>query len=195
MAEQGSFQAVDKGAGEMFGYSLDVDDIQVVVGAMHSSGRCRTTWDFESGDLIGWTKTGSAFDMQPTFGDNSRYRNVYGGFGDKLSHGNFQSADIKGRYYIGTYEQRPGNGRNDYKNPHPSYSAGTIGGDNLEGTLTSDPFVILGDEVKFRIGGGCNHLTVYVELLVDGVPSMRETGSCRERMEDKTFAVSLFKCV
>jgi hypothetical protein len=28
------------------------------------------TWNFETGDLSGWTKTGTAFDYQPTYGDN-----------------------------------------------------------------------------------------------------------------------------
>ena len=41
--------------------------------------------------------------------------------------------------------------------PNPSYTAGSTQGDTLEGTLTSDPFVVLGDEISFLIGGGCNH--------------------------------------
>jgi len=43
------------------------------------------------------------------------------------------------------------------------------------------------------LGAGCNHLTVYVELLIDGVPSMRETGSCNERMRKVTWNVAVFK--
>ncbi len=32
------------------------------------------TWDFETGDLRGWTKTGNAFEFQPTYGDNPTAR-------------------------------------------------------------------------------------------------------------------------
>lgn len=32
------------------------------------------TWDFETGDLDGWNRTGSAFDYQPTYGDNPTAR-------------------------------------------------------------------------------------------------------------------------
>jgi hypothetical protein len=41
-------------------------------------------------------------------------------------------------------------------------------GDRPQGTLTSDVFTILGDEMSFMIGGGCDLKTVYVELLVEG---------------------------
>ena len=40
-----------------------------------------------------------------------------------------------------------------------------------------------GDVISFLIGGGCDHLTEYVELLVDGFVTMRATGRCNERME------------
>ena len=33
-----------------------------------------TTWDFETGDLRGWTATGDAFAFQPTLGDNPTAR-------------------------------------------------------------------------------------------------------------------------
>jgi hypothetical protein len=32
------------------------------------------SWDFESSDLRGWTKTGDAFTTQPTYGDNPTAR-------------------------------------------------------------------------------------------------------------------------
>ena len=192
MSEISSFQADDKKHGERFGYSLDIDGDQAVVGAMYSSASARTTWDFESGDLMGWTATGTAFANQPTFGDNSKYRNVYGGFGDKLSHGESQQSGMKGRYYIGTFELRPGAGRDDYQNPSSSHSAGSVQGDSLEGTLTSDPFVIMGNEISFMVGGGCNHLKEYVELLVDGMPTLRATGDCNEQMEEVKWNVDEF---
>ena len=190
MAEWSKFQAGDKKSGDRFGYSVALDGNQALVGAMFSSSKCRSTFDFETGDLVGWTKTGTAFDFQPTYGDNSRFRNVYGGIGDKLSHGAPQQSGIKGRYYIGTYEKRPGRGRDNYKNPSSAYRAGNSQGDEPEGTLTSDSFVILGDEVSFLIGGGCNHLVVYLELLVDGMSVYRATGRCHEKMERVTWDVS-----
>ncbi|GMI03622.1 hypothetical protein TrRE_jg8633 [Triparma retinervis] len=189
MSEFGRFQAEDKKSGDRFGYSVAIDGNQAVVGAMFSAGKCRATFDFETGDMVGWTKTGTAFDFQPTYGDNSKYRNVYGGFGDKLTHGASQSSGIEGRYYIGTFEKRPGSGRDNYLNPDPTYSAGSSQGDAMEGTLTSDSFIILGDTIDFLIGGGCNHLTVYMELLIDGMSVMRSTGKCAEKMEPVTWEV------
>ena len=35
---------------------------------------------------------------------------------------------------------------------------------------------------SFLIGGGCNERAVYVELLVDGDPTLRATGACSETM-------------
>ncbi|GMH95725.1 hypothetical protein TrST_g6431 [Triparma strigata] len=187
-----NFQAGDKKSGDRFGYSLAIDGNQAVIGAMFSSGKCRTTFDFETGDLVGWVATGDAFNHQPTYGDNSKYRNVYGGFGDKLSVGRGESAALKGRYYIGTYENRPGNGRNDYQNPFSSSNAGEYKGDVPMGTLTSDVFVILGDKISFLVGGGCNHLKVYIELLIDGMSVARSTGKCSEKMEVDEWDVGAY---
>ena len=50
------------------------------------------------------------------------------------------------------------------------------------GTLTSQPFMILGNFISFLIGGGCDPLTEYVELLVDGYLVARSTGKCAETM-------------
>jgi len=189
MSEFGNFQAKDKKSGDRFGYSLALDGNQAVIGAMFSAGKCRATFDFETGDLVGWTKTGSAFDFQPTYGDNSRYRSVYGGYGDKLTHGASQQSGLLGRYYIGTFEKRPGSGRDNYMNPDPAYTAGSSQGDAVEGTLTSDSFIVLGETIDFLVGGGCNHLTVYIELLIDGMGVMRSTGKCAEKMERETWNV------
>jgi hypothetical protein len=47
------------------------------------------TWDFETGDLRGWSKTGDAFNSQPTYGDNptARHRG--------------QPSQHQGNYWIG----------------------------------------------------------------------------------------------
>jgi hypothetical protein len=160
---------------------------------VHSSALTRTTWDFESGSLKGWVATGNAFDFQTTFGDNSRQRWVYEGFGNPEynTKGQPQSCALKGRYYIGTFERRPG-WQVNYIEPHPLFPPGDSVGDEPTGTLTSDPFIILGSTISFLIGGGCDHQTVYVELIVDGFPSMRATGLCSEKMQRHEWDVSDF---
>jgi hypothetical protein len=47
------------------------------------------------GDLSGWTATGSAFDDQPTKGDNPRARNA-------------EVSNMAGTYWIGTFEAYDG---------------------------------------------------------------------------------------
>ena len=42
------------------------------------------------------------------------------------------------------------------------------------------------------IGGGCNYQSVYVELLIDGIPALRTTGKCNEQMEQEHFDVRDF---
>jgi len=57
-----------------------------------------TTWNFETGDLRGWSITGTAFIFQPISGDNSANRG--------------SPADPEGNCYVGTYE-RPGSIQGD----------------------------------------------------------------------------------
>ena len=102
-----------------------------------------------------------------------------------------ESTGLRGRFYIGTYEKRPG-AYNDYTAPDPDYREGNYVGDDPTGTLTSDGFLILGDSIQFLIGGGCDHLVVFVELLIDGFPSMRATGRCSERMKEIQWNVGEF---
>ena len=102
-------------------------------------------FDFERGNLYGWTKSGTAFNYQPTYGDNSRARRS-------------QPAKQQGRWWIGTYEKRP----------NPRVRAGTIQGDRPTGTLTSTRFKIIGPYINFLIGGGCNIHYTRVELVIDG---------------------------
>ncbi len=119
------------------------------------------TWDFETGDLRGWTATGDAFNHQPTFGDNptARHRG--------------QPSNHQGNYWIGGYEKRP----------TPSHTPGDIQGDGPQGTLTSQPFVIFSPTISFLIGGGCDINNERVELLIDGIPVLKETGKCNETMK------------
>jgi len=187
-------QGDDVTSGDCFGCAIDMDDDQVIVGAPFSSAKSRTTWDFETGNRIGWFATGNAFDFQPTYGDNCRRRMVYKGFGrdESFTSGEPQTSHVQGRYYIGTYEKRPGN-TTDYVHPDDNYFEGNIQGDTPTGTLTSDPFIIQGDSMSLLIGGGCNYLSEYVELLVDGFATMRATGQCKESMDLVHWDISVYK--
>lgn len=74
----------------------------------------------------GWTKTGTAFDFQPTYGDNPVYRAPASSPQSLHQAGHGQSTGLKGRYFVGTYEKRPGNGSDSYTEPHPAYPAGSL---------------------------------------------------------------------
>ncbi len=101
------------------------------------------TLDFEEGNLRGWTKTGTAFDSQPTLENNAASRG-------------WVDIGIQGRYWIGTYERYQGlNGQN----------RGDVQGDRPVGTLTSAPFTIPSGTLSFLIGGGSTSET-FVELVI-----------------------------
>ena len=134
------------------------------------------TTDFEAGYLRGWTKTGTAFDHQPTLGDNATAR----GRGP---------ANQQGDWWIGSYEHYQG---------YPGESPGTVQWDGPIGTLTSPPFLITGEEISFLIGGG-NHPpgdrggACTVTLEVDGVMQAYATGSNSEIMTRQAWNVSSLK--
>ena len=100
-------------------------------------------FDFEDGIIDNWVKTGTAFNKQPTYGDNS---------GARKSH----LANQQGDWWIGTYENRPSK----------TAPAGRIQGDVPQGTLTSPFFTITGKYISFQIGGGCDINTVRAELII-----------------------------
>lgn len=104
------------------------------------------TLDFETGDLRGWTKTGNAFDFQPTLNDNPTARNR----GQPSKH--------QGRYWIGTYERYQG---------RQGQKPGDVQDDGPTGILTSAPFSIPKGTLSFLVGGGSGADT-RVELLVAG---------------------------
>ncbi|KAF4323062.1 hypothetical protein JM18_002877 [Phytophthora kernoviae] len=183
--------APDGNPGDQFGFSVAISGEQTIVGAASSSALTSTTWDFETGDLTGWLTTGTAFDQQPTYGDNSYARiNTYRPYQYPGAAPPGQSAHHEGRYWVGTFEARTGAGKattaaqraaqmcafaNDelcrapnYKLPSASAPAGTTQGDGPQGTLISLPFTIEGLWMSFRVGGGCDVRVVYVELLIDG---------------------------
>ncbi|KAL7469376.1 hypothetical protein ACHAXS_009639, partial [Conticribra weissflogii] len=192
--QEAEIQPRDTTSGDFLGSSLALDGTQAVIGSMHSSAKTRSTWDFETGDLSGWLQTGDAFRYQPTYGDNSKHRAVYEGYGNEASKssGEPQSSRLVGRYYVGTFEKRPSS-LESYQRPDNRFPWGNFQGDEPIGTLTSDPFIILGNKISFLVGGGCNALSVYVELLVDGFPTLRATGQCTERMHKVSWDVKIFK--
>ena len=126
-----------------------------------------TVFDFENG-LSGWTFTGTAFNNQPTYGDNLTARN------------RGQPSNHTGDWWIGGYENRPS----------PWHPAGGVQGDGPTGSLTSPSFVIGGNSFKFLIGGGCNMGLVRAELVVEGNVVLQETGDCHESMTEKVWDVS-----
>ena len=100
-------------------------------------------FDFEYG-IRDWEKTGTAFNNQPTYGDNPTARN------------RGQPANQQGDWWIGGAEDRPSK----------SATAGRLQGDAPQGTLTSPYFKITGGQIAFLIGGGCNMNVVRAELIV-----------------------------
>ena len=130
--------------------------------------QCGTLFDFENG-LSGWTFTDTAFNNQPTYGDNPTARNR-------------EPSNHKGDWWIGGYENRTS----------PSHPAGKTQGDVPKGSMTSPRFVIAGNLLKFLIGGGCNKQLLRAELIVEGDVVLKETGDCHETMTEKSWDVSGF---
>lgn len=146
---------------------LFLEDHLLTNGIDSCSGQCGM--DFEKG-IDHWTKTGTAFNNQPTYGDNPRNRNR-------------ESSLHQGNWWIGGFENRPS----------ASLPGGQVQGDGPQGTLTSPAFSITGNELSFLVGGGCDINVVRVELLVEGSVVRKETGKCFESMTRKYWSVSEFK--
>ncbi|CAH3194307.1 unnamed protein product [Porites evermanni] len=125
-------------------------------------------FDFETGNLDGWTLTGTAFNNQPTYGDNPTARN------------RGQPANQQGDWWIGGSEDRP----------CPKVTGGYVIGDGPQGTLTSPPFVIISSgSINFLIGGGCSIDVVRAELIVNDQVVRRATGKCTETMSRESWDV------
>ena len=86
------------------------------------------------------------FNNQPTFGDNPTARNR-------------EPSKHQGDWWIGGAENRPSK----------EAQAGATQEDGLIGTLTSPRFRIIGRNISFLIGGGCDLPVIRAELLVDNV--------------------------
>ena len=137
---------------------------------------CYTIFDFEDHDLSNWTLSGTAFNNQPTYGDNpsERLRRT-------------EPANHRGDWWIGTYENRP----------NSSHPAGEIQDDKPQGSMTSPSFLIDTNFLTFLIGAGCQNFETRAELIVDGgliFKTKAEKGSthCIETMYEKNWNVSRF---
>ena len=131
------------------------------------------TWDFETGDLRGWTPSGAAFAFQPTRGDNPRSRQ--------------SASNHEGEYWIGSYERYQG---------RRGETVGTIQGDRPQGTLDSQAFEIPPGPLSFLIGGGSEFAT-RVELVViseiDGENRvLHATGNGSDTMQRVTWDLTPF---
>ena len=144
---------------------LEVQDSGIKFNPKYTSNQTRgrmyqnITLDFELGNTNGWTKTGTAFNHQPTYGDNTGKRR-----GQPSKH--------IGNYWIGTYEKYQG---------QTSETPGSIQGDGPKGTLTSNAFTIPSGSLSFLIGGGSGSQT-RVELLVAGDSVLQASGRNAETM-------------
>lgn len=130
--------------------------------------------DFEYGTLEHWTAEGTAFEAQPTLGDNPLLRGR-------------STSNYRGQYWIGTFERR-----------HIAQDApGASQGDAPTGRLTSMPFTIERDHLCFLIGGGDGSPSTGVALIVDGQQVLFESGhgaaSDSEKMSRVTWDVSRWK--
>ena len=131
------------------------------------------TWDFETGDLRGWTPSGTAFAFQPTRGDNPRSRQ--------------SASNHQGEYWIGTYERYQG---------RPGETVATIQGDRPQGTLESQAFEIPPGPLSFLIGGGSEFAT-RVELVaiseIEGEDRvLHATGNDSDTMQRVTWDLTPF---
>lgn len=126
-----------------------------------------TTWDFETGSLAGWTATGTAFEGQPTLGDNVAAR-IEG-----------TSSFLQGDWWIATFENR-------YS---PNQDPGGVRGDVPTGQMVSAPFTIEHDRISFLVGGTDDE-TTFIGLRVDGILVERAHGDNTHSMLRYAWDVS-----
>jgi hypothetical protein len=118
---------------------------------------------------------GTAFDCQPTFGNNPFIR------GDSVDVG------YEGHCWIGTYER--------YQGPLMNGSRGDVQGDSAWGMMRSSPFVITGDSMNLLVGGGNYPAACYVALVdsATGGQLFKETGGNTEVMTRRYWNVAPYK--
>ena len=139
--------------------------------------------DFETGDLTDWEKTGTAFDFQPTWGDNPTARN------------RGQPSQHQGDWWLGLAEKYQGPEKGAALGQNPGDLADGV--DAPQGTLTSIEFVIVGQSMNFLMGGGNRAWGTAepccVNLVIDGEVERTMTGSNTETMTRREWDVSDLK--
>lgn len=125
------------------------------------------TWNFETGDCMGWTRKGSAFENQPLCEDAS-----------PPSPG---EQNHQGRCWIGGHANSSGS------SPAPT---GAVQGDGATGEMISLPFLIQGNIISFLLGGGHN---CSVDLVVEGRTALSAQGKDSETMSRVYWNVSAFR--
>jgi len=182
--------------GDRFGASVAADGGTIVVGAwgvgtshtprarrrsvLNSTGYeegeeedddYAVTWDFETGDLRGWTASGNAFMYQPVVFDNAAYRPAYAAsttgqnalFGTSFSSPSSSSSSLplresaaraggggRGRYWIGTYDARPADLAREKDIPVTARSAKDFVNISLTDDGTKEGMVRLGGRDTWR---------------------------------------------
>ncbi|CAH3183203.1 unnamed protein product [Porites lobata] len=132
---------------------------------------CYAIFDFEDHDLSNWTLNGTAFNNQPTYGNNT------------LSRKGRAWSNHKGDWWISTFENRPS----------PSEPFGGQQGDGPQGSLTSPSFQITGKLLTFLIGSGCDKSfpNLRAELIIGGeVVRNKTTKACDEAMKEESWNVT-----
>ena len=143
--------------------------------------------DFETGDLTDWEKAGTAFDFQPTYGDNPTARN------------RGQPSQHQGDWWLGLAEKYQGPDKGAALGQSPGDLNREEGGpDTPQGTLTSIEFTIIGNSINFLIGGGNrpwgeNPEPCCVNLVIDEEVERTATGNNNESMTRKEWDVSDLK--
>jgi len=127
--------------------------------------------------LDGWTILwGTAFDRQPVFGDNPRYR---GDFATTIG--------FEGNWWIGTYERFNG----PISGPRP----GEIQGESARGAIRSENFIVTGSSMRLLVGGGNYPDSCYVALCdaATGAILCRETGKNTDRMDERIWDLAPYR--
>ena len=127
--------------------------------------------------LDGWTVLwGTAFDHQPVFGNNPRYR------GDDTTLIGFE-----GDWWIGTYE--------GFGGPLTGTEPGAVQGETARGAIRSRDFTVTGLSMRLLVGGGAYPDSCYVALCdaATGAVLCRETGRNRDLMDERIWDLSPYR--
>ena len=127
--------------------------------------------------LEGWTILwGAAFDHQPVFGNNPRFR------GDDTADALFEGA-----WWIGTYES--------FNGPLTGTYPGAIQGDGRAARSARETFTVTGLSMRLLVGGGDYPDSCYVALCDarSGEILLRETGKNTDRMDERVWNLVPFR--